>query len=74
MANTDAATTYNSYDAAHATLPEGARWSSSFGYPGEGNYDEFWRTDDGRRFRITNREPFGHMLGSFGRTWRVVEG
>ena len=42
------------YQQATGTLPKGAKWSSSFGYPGEGGYSEFWRTSDGKRFEISN--------------------
>ena len=32
----------------------GCKWSASFGYPGEGGYNEFWRDPTGRRFVISN--------------------
>lgn len=53
---------------AYAKLPANAKWSSSFGNPGEGGFSEFYRTPDGKRFEIGN--------GRFGDEWsfRVVEG
>ncbi len=42
------------YNEALRTLPADAKWSSSFGYPGEGGYTEFHRTPDGKRFEIAN--------------------
>lgn len=41
------------YQQAIDQLPPGAKWSSSFGYPGEGGYSEFWRAD-GKRFEVSN--------------------
>jgi hypothetical protein len=35
-------------------LPLNAKWSSSFGHPGEGGYTEYWRNDAGERWVITN--------------------
>lgn len=51
------------YQQAVATLPADAKWSSSFGYPGQGGYSEYHRTPDGQRFEIANGtyldfEPF----------------
>lgn len=42
------------YKQAADMLPVDAKWSSSFGYPGEGGYTEFHRTPDGRRYIISN--------------------
>lgn len=39
---------------AYAQLPAAAKWSSSFGNPGEGGFTEFYRTPDGKRFEIGN--------------------
>lgn len=39
---------------AYDTLPAGAKWSSSFGNPGEGGYTEFWRTAEGKRYVVAN--------------------
>ena len=33
---------------ARARLPAGAKWSSSFGYPGEERYTEYWRSEADR--------------------------
>lgn len=51
------------YSEAIETLPANAKWSSSFGNPGEGGYTEFHRTPDGTRYIIGNGtwmdfEPF----------------
>lgn len=51
---------------ARKSLPAFARWSSSFGNPGEGGYTEYWRVrrgDHTERYEISNgswmeREPF----------------
>ena len=37
---------------ASAQLPADAKWSSSFGYPGEERYSEYWRDAAGRRYFI----------------------
>jgi len=39
---------------AYDRLPQNARRSSSFGYPGEGGYSEYHRTPDGERWVIEN--------------------
>ncbi len=44
---------FKSYSEAAAQLPEGAKWSASFGNPGEGGYCEFHRVN-GQRFAIKN--------------------
>jgi len=41
------------YQQATAKLPTDAKWSSSFGNPGEGGYTEFWRTQT-QRFILSN--------------------
>ncbi len=41
---------------AYRALPMNAELSSSFGYPGQDVYDEFWRTPDGSRYLITKRD------------------
>lgn len=41
-------------DEAYDLLPKDAKWSASFGYPGEGGFTEYWRTPTGERFVITN--------------------
>lgn len=38
---------------AYALLPEGAAWSCSFGYPGEGGYVEYYRLGN-ERWTISN--------------------
>jgi hypothetical protein len=40
------------YDQAIGTLPPDAKWSCSFGNPGEDGYSEFWRDRDGQRFEV----------------------
>jgi len=49
------------YSEAAKQLPEGSKWSSSFGYPGEGGYTEIHRTPAGDRWQITN--------GTWGDEW-----
>lgn len=39
---------------AYDALPSDAKWSCSFGYPGEGGFTEFWRTPNGDRWVVTN--------------------
>lgn len=41
------------FDAA-AQLPADAKWSSTFGNPGDGGYTEYWRQPDGTRWIISN--------------------
>jgi len=41
-------------DQALAQLPSDAKWSSSFGNPGEGGFSEYYRTPDGQRYCISN--------------------
>jgi hypothetical protein len=45
---------YESYCEALAQVPEDAKWSSSFGYAGEGGFVEYWRTADGNKYAISN--------------------
>jgi hypothetical protein len=45
---------------AYALLPVDAKWSSSFGNPGEGGYVEYYRTPQGERWSVTN----GALLSS----------
>lgn len=40
------------YIEALKALPRGAKWSSSFGFPGDACYSEYWRTTDNRNFAI----------------------
>lgn len=42
------------YKEAYKALPTDAAWSCSFGYPGEGGYNEFHRTPAGERWIISN--------------------
>lgn len=35
-------------------LPANAKWSCSFGNPGEGGYVEYHRTPDGERWIVSN--------------------
>lgn len=60
---------FSTYGAAAASLPEGAKWSSSFGYPGQGGYSEYHRTPEGKRFQIKN----GSYLETAPFTWTVEE-
>jgi hypothetical protein len=39
---------------AYALLPADAKWSASFGYPGEGGFTEYHRTTLGERWVISN--------------------
>lgn len=39
---------------AYAMLPADAAWSCSFGYPGEGGFNEYYRTASGERWIISN--------------------
>lgn len=48
---------------ARDALPPDARWSCSFGNPGEERYSEFWRDAAGRRT----------VLKKDGPTWSVEE-
>lgn len=48
----------NAYD----QLPADAKWSCSFGNPGEGRFTEFFRQPDGTKWAITN--------GSWGDEWK----
>ena len=57
------------YQQATNKLPEGSKWSSSFGYPGEGGYCDFWRDRDGKRYQVSNGK-----YGDFGKfVWAVEE-
>ena len=47
------------YQDAKRLLPAGAYISSTFGYPGEEGYSEFWRSADGAsRWEISRRWPW----------------
>jgi hypothetical protein len=39
---------------AYDQLPADAKWSSSFGYPGEGGFCEYYRDGNGKRYMIEN--------------------
>ncbi len=54
------------YDECVATLPTGAAWSSSFGYPADHGYCEYWRTLSGERWLIANDRDPGSPF-----TWHV---
>ena len=49
------------YQQATDTLPPGSKWSSSFGYPGDGGYCEFWRTADGHEVDLVV-DVGGHLI------------
>ena len=42
------------YAQATAQLPANAKWSCSFGNPGEGGYTEYHRDAAGNRYEISN--------------------
>lgn len=42
------------YAQASSKMPPDARWSCSFGNPGEGGYVEYYRDQAGNRYVITN--------------------
>lgn len=42
------------YADARAQLPADVARSSSFGFPGEGGYVEYWRLPNGERWTISN--------------------
>lgn len=44
---------------AYAKLPADAKWSSSFGNPGNDRFSEYHRTPDGTRYEI------GHVYGEW---------
>jgi hypothetical protein len=46
--------TFKFYSDAAAQLPADAKWSCSFGYPGEGGYSEYHRDTTGKRYVISN--------------------
>lgn len=56
-------TGFDTYRDAAALLPADTKWSSSFGYPGEGGYAEYHRDQAGRRYVIEN--------GRFGDAWTI---
>jgi hypothetical protein len=51
---------YASYVQAFRQLPLDAQWSSSFGNPGEGGYQEYHRTPSGDRYIISNGPHYLH--------------
>lgn len=57
------------YNEALAALPTDAKWSSSFGYPGEGGYVEFHRDAHGVRYVIEN----GNWMDFAPFVWTVRE-
>lgn len=50
---------------AYAALPANAKWSCSFGYPGEGGFSERFKTPEGKRYEISN--------GRWGDEWKCEE-
>ena len=50
---------------AYARLPADAKWSCSFGNPGDAGFCEFFRTPDGKRYEVSN--------GRWGDEWKVEE-
>jgi hypothetical protein len=54
---------FDTYHEAAAHLPVDAKWSSSFGYPGEGGYCEYHRAG-GHRYTIQN--------GHWGDAWTIA--
>lgn len=57
------------YQQAIAQIPADAKWSSSFGYPGEGGYAEYHRDAAGKRWIIEN----GNYMAFAPFTWTVKE-
>lgn len=45
---------YMTHAKAVASLPEGAKWSASFGNPGERFYSEYWDAPGGRTFILSD--------------------
>ena len=54
---------FDTYRDAAALLPADTKWSSSFGYPGEGGYAEYHRDSQGHRYMILN--------GRWGDAWTI---
>ena len=54
---------------AYSLLPADAKWSCSFGYPGEGGFTEYYRDAKGERWVIKN----GPWSG-FGDEWSCEKG
>ena len=54
---------------AYDLLPANAEWSCSFGNPGEGGFNEFYRTPDGKRWIISNGS-----YGLFAPEWNCQQG
>lgn len=46
------------YKEATDQLPADAKWSSSFGNPGEGAYCEYYRDAAGKRYIIANGDSY----------------
>ena len=55
-------------DQACDTLPAGSVWSSSFGFPYDRGYTEFWRAPDGTRYQIMHQAFAGSPAD-----WKAVE-
>lgn len=55
---------FDTYREASAFLPADTKWSSSFGYPGEGGYCEYHRDPAGKRYTIQN--------GQWGDAWTIA--
>lgn len=53
------------YNEVAQQLPADAKWSCSFGYPGEGGYTEFQRDAAGNKYVIQN--------GQFGDEWTIKQ-
>ncbi len=60
---------FDNYLSAKNSLPEGSVIGSTFGYPGEGGYTEFWETPGGERYTIDNGKWFD--FAPF--TWTVLK-
>jgi hypothetical protein len=54
---------FKSYSEAREALPVDAKWSCSFGYPGNGGFAEYYRDAQGARHVITN--------GTYGDEWKL---
>lgn len=57
------------YDQACQSLPLDAKWSASFGYPGQGGYTEYHRTPSGERWTVSN----GSYLDSAPFAWHAEQ-
>lgn len=50
--------TFPTMSEAYAVLPADAEWSSSFGYPGQSPFDEYYRDVTGQRWHVARRGEY----------------